>query len=689
MGFISLSDLRIEYSPCNLAFLESFQQDCVMKESKMKESKQLMSELLTVSQIFKDRLFRIPDYQRGYAWEERQIEDLIKDITHISGKDHKHYTGSIVVAWNEAAGRFDIVDGQQRITTLIILLNEIKRRNSSRFVEAEHTFINRGNGVFVLELNAESNNFFKEAILDDRKGFTMDIKSLQNLNAAKEFLSRWVDENADRLDSIYHTITEKLGFLCFAPERNEEIGIMFEVINNRGKALSELEKIKNYFIYYSTIHSDGALKDKINSSWGEILKRLNQAGVNRNEDENAFLRNCYIIFHSTNKSKSWYVYDQLKELYPPSIQEGVATNLSQIKRFVDFVHDASRSYAFLWHPTKFTEEYKGSCASEIAMELKKIRCHPTHASILPLYLAAMSYLYERPEEVLTTLKQLEVLNFRVYVLPNPRTSRIDSHQGQLFQWAHNLFWKKGWISEEGYLELMTSEAVSAEEDNFGHLKQRLRDFCLRHCPEEVFVQSLTLDWDESYDYYNWSGLRFFLACYEDYLHKERKESWDIEKILLSNSDAKSEGNANDYLSKEHIWATNNGSDDFANSIHKRRLGNFVLLGLSANIQLSDNDVADKVEFLEKNATTSMRQVNALRKILNSAIELAKSRRSKKTKYYYEDIAKSLIDQRENELIRFALKRWNQPDEKMMRFDRVDSFASSEQGVSKMYFMKSK
>ncbi len=237
-----------------------------MKESKMKESKQLMSELLTVSQIFKDRLFRIPDYQRGYAWEERQIEDLIKDITHISGKDHKHYTGSIVVAWNEAAGRFDIVDGQQRITTLIILLNEIKRRNSSRFVEAEHTFINRGNGVFVLELNAESNNFFKEAILDDRKGFTMDIKSLQNLNAAKEFLSRWVDENADRLDSIYHTITEKLGFLCFAPERNEEIGIMFEVINNRGKALSELEKIKNYFIYYSTIYSDGALKNKNNST---------------------------------------------------------------------------------------------------------------------------------------------------------------------------------------------------------------------------------------------------------------------------------------------------------------------------------------------------------------------------------------------------------------------------------------
>lgn len=651
------------------------------------EGKQLVSELLTTNQIFDGRLFRVPDYQRGYSWEERQLEDLVKDIDYIANREYKHYTGTVVFASKEDKGRFDIVDGQQRITSIVILLNEILKFNPTRFAAIKRTFISR-DGDFVLELNAETDAFFKDLVLRNKDGVYPENKSAKNLSIAKNFFREWVERNADRIDEIYLTVTEKLGFLCFAPTRTDEIGIMFEVINNRGKALSELEKIKNYFIYFATIHGDVDLKDKINSNWGDILKRLNQASVSTNDEENAFLRNCYIVFYSTNKSKSWNVYDQLKELYPPLATDRLPEKLQQIGQFVDFIQGASRNYAFFFHSTRFKEEYDGPSGVEIAAELKKLRCHPTHASILPLYLSAMSYLYDRPSHVCEILELLERVNFRIYVLPNARAARSDSHQGKLFHLANALYGHRAYTFVEDEEKDFTGLSNVKDVDVFKLVKQELHDFCLERCPEEVFVQSLTVDLDEDIDFYQWSGIRFFLACYEEYRNTNRKESWDIERILRSNKEAKKEGSHNDYLSREHIWAAKNRVQDFPeNYVHKRRLGNFVLLGLSANIQLQAHDVEEKVKTLMDKATSSMMQVNDLQLYLDNAIDSVQKKRSKRTKHFFEDVARSVIDQRETELINFALERWKLPDEEMGRFDRVDSFAAQEQGMRRMYYLK--
>ena len=83
--------------------------------------------LLSVPEVFKDRFFKIPDYQRGYSWEvDPQLLDLRKDIENIYSKNYKHFTGTIVAAKiNGSENHLEIVDGQQRLTTLVILLKEI------------------------------------------------------------------------------------------------------------------------------------------------------------------------------------------------------------------------------------------------------------------------------------------------------------------------------------------------------------------------------------------------------------------------------------------------------------------------------------------------------------------------------------------------------------------------------------
>lgn len=100
----------------------------------------MASELQPLSLLFQNRLFRIPDYQRGYAWQQSQLADFWDDLINLQ-EGRYHYTGLLslkplkqneVESWGtdiwlvkKGFKPCHIVDGQQRLTTFIILLNEI------------------------------------------------------------------------------------------------------------------------------------------------------------------------------------------------------------------------------------------------------------------------------------------------------------------------------------------------------------------------------------------------------------------------------------------------------------------------------------------------------------------------------------------------------------------------------------
>ena len=88
---------------------------------------------LTIEQLLQGRLFRIPDYQRAYSWGKKQRSDLFRDIEEIQRSDRDHFMATIVALGGQSrtvgADRFQevsLVDGQQRVTTIIILLKAIK-----------------------------------------------------------------------------------------------------------------------------------------------------------------------------------------------------------------------------------------------------------------------------------------------------------------------------------------------------------------------------------------------------------------------------------------------------------------------------------------------------------------------------------------------------------------------------------
>ena len=248
------------------------------------------AQLLDLPTIFSGNFFTIPDYQRGYAWEKKQVEELLKDVEHLmsDGAALRHYTGTLVLGRPQgvAKGEFHVVDGQQRLTTLVIFLHQLCERlpgdQKTSFLERYLRRGELGNERSVLRLNSDTRTFFERVVLVDgnTEHCPISLEAHQRLLDARNLIGKWLEVQAEvgvELDTIRRTLETRLGFLVYAPKEDAETGIMFEVINNRGKPLSELEKVKNYLIYCCVKLSANTLRESIDQDWSGILKALNES----------------------------------------------------------------------------------------------------------------------------------------------------------------------------------------------------------------------------------------------------------------------------------------------------------------------------------------------------------------------------------------------------------------------------
>ncbi len=463
-------------------------------------------ELVTLPEVFGFGRFVVPSYQRSYSWESEQRKDLLDDLVNIArlrqrGQDQRHFTGTIVAARPTGGDgeALEIVDGQQRLTSLVILIAELLRRPElaqrtitweGKQVPVQEVFLNRiegpGRTVRPLLLNTETDEFFKSVVLENCPQLQdAASKGHSNLADAQREFRSWVNRLGPEgpltpeaaLDAVLHG----MGFLFYAPARSNETGLMFEVINNRGKPLSQLEKVKNYLVYFATRHGTTELDDTVRQAWPHILKDLSDAQLVSNQDEDSFLRAAWIVYAYPGKSESHAVYAGLKALWPPED----AACWQPLTQFVKFLQGAARSVRELRTPTQ-----KGVLSPEEDV-LTDLSCQRSHASVLPLVLAIYARVQEDPTERVRLLRLVEKLNFRHYGLPVAK--RSDTGQGDLFWWAHQFYDK--W-----------SSTLEGARGDSGWLEERLTSFVRDRAPDVELVKALPLDHDEGFDYYSWGSL---------------------------------------------------------------------------------------------------------------------------------------------------------------------------------------
>src|SRR5690625_872259 len=218
----------------------------------------MSSELISLSVLFQNRLFRIPDYQRGYAWKKEQLIDFWEDIINIP-EDRYHYTGLLSLKmlnrdelrmleeddWLIDIGykAYHVVDGQQRLTTFSILMYEIislisnlpenkGKADSDIYIKYESIkdikdqYLLRvrppehliKSFIFGYEIDNPSSKYLIHRIFEEPHGGTLDHSYYtQNLLFAKKFFashlkSLYETEGLAGVEKLYRIITLKLMF---------------------------------------------------------------------------------------------------------------------------------------------------------------------------------------------------------------------------------------------------------------------------------------------------------------------------------------------------------------------------------------------------------------------------------------------------------------------------------------------
>lgn len=193
---------------------------------------------LTLEQLLQDEIYIIPLYQRNFAWEEREIEQLLRDIEE-NNNDH-YYIGTLVVSEEEKAGKrfFEVIDGQQRLTAVNIIYSLL-----SNWFDAQRKF--------ELNLSFESRDKSNFALKQLReKGFLdiVDGASQESLKLAKQTVERFVKEvlGNERAQMKNYLNNKFLKVRIFRVRLHEltDKNHYFEVMNNRGEQLESHEIVK-------------------------------------------------------------------------------------------------------------------------------------------------------------------------------------------------------------------------------------------------------------------------------------------------------------------------------------------------------------------------------------------------------------------------------------------------------------
>lgn len=237
----------------------------------------------TIKEIFQEEGYSIPNYQRDYAWKDKNFRDLWEDLEEAieyNKKGHRHFIGTMVVTKNENNKKlYDIIDGQQRTTTIFMLLHVLASKQNEKDKQETRKYLYQ-KGELKLEVAPQNQSFFKTLLEAAEKENIShcekdaDTEGKQNLfevlKAILDKVSKLSEEEVnERLEALLKMVLMRLE----EPDPGRAIRT-FQSVNDRGVSLLLLDKLKSLLIYYSNTFCDGkrGLDQFINDHFGEIFK---------------------------------------------------------------------------------------------------------------------------------------------------------------------------------------------------------------------------------------------------------------------------------------------------------------------------------------------------------------------------------------------------------------------------------
>ncbi|WQW37891.1 DUF262 domain-containing HNH endonuclease family protein [Helicobacter pylori] len=238
-------------------------------------------ELLTLDGVIEKGVFEIPSYQRGYAWQKEQLEDFWNDLEHVSKLGDKfHYMHSLTLRELEnefESSAFEIIDGQQRLATSLILLGLLAKITQNK--DPKYSLINLEP---ILSYKYYGLNEAFRAIMEEEKDlerFKTSFYAKNLIDAHAFFKEKISDTPVGTLEKMFDALIKKMLFSVVGLNDNRiDPFSSFETINNRGKDLSTLELLKNrlHFVAHKICDEEDLenLQNEINDTYTRIYYDL-------------------------------------------------------------------------------------------------------------------------------------------------------------------------------------------------------------------------------------------------------------------------------------------------------------------------------------------------------------------------------------------------------------------------------
>ncbi|MCQ2948760.1 DUF262 domain-containing HNH endonuclease family protein [Helicobacter pylori] len=533
-------------------------------------------ELLNLDGVIEKGVFEIPSYQRGYAWQKEQLKDFWNDLEHVSKLGDKfHYMHSLTLRESEnefESSAFEIIDGQQRLATSLILLGLLAKITQNK--DPKYYSINL-EPILSYKYYGLSEAF--RAITEEEK----DLKAFKTSFYAKNLIKAYAffkekisDTPVGTLEKMFDALIKKMLFSVVELNDNRiDPFSSFETINNRGKDLSTLELLKNrlHFVAHKICDEEDLenLQQEINDTYTRIYHDLRHF-----EDDHleSFLKHFVAYYYGEKRDFKERLLNTAFDAHKK--YDDLYDEYEKINDLLLYLSYSSKVWYFLH--TLDDEVLRIEITTKTRILLEKIRrlnalsdnaFLPLLLSLLTIQLAVRSgsERHYTTQELEGLLEYLERFGFLIYGVAGRDTAKNE--------WIESAF--RAFKAYKLWEDKITIEDLPTLEKNFFN---KHNNSGLELLEESIHSKKNTEKW------YEWGkALNYLLYEYELHHNPETTLNFDssiesIEHILPQKPDQ-------GYSAEEKNWAKN------PNIVHA--LGNLLLIPKNANSSLSNKPFEEK------------------------------------------------------------------------------------------------
>lgn len=530
----------------------------------------------TIRQLLSGTRYSIDFYQREYKWQTKQVQELLDDLAtkFLDDYDEKHsrdkvqnygyyYLGSIIISRKN--NQNFIIDGQQRLTTLTLLLMHLHHLQGDRQdrVKLEDLIFSEKYGRKSFNIDVEERTKVMDTLYSDpsQNNFSDESESVRNIvdrfNDIEQLLAEEIDEKA--LPYFADWLIENVYLVEITAYSDEDAYIIFETMNDRGLSLSPLDMLKGFLLANITDETKRIDAAKV---WKQIIQDLSDLGKDEDSDAiKAWLRSQYATsIRDRKRGAKPQDFDRIGTEFHRWVREHLEEiGIKESNDFHRFITKELRFYAKQYHRlTKASENLTDG--------LEEVYFNSGHNFTLqyPVILSALS----PDDDEVTISRKIRIVSTFIDILIARRLWNFRLIAYSTMQYAMFLVMRA--IRRKSIPELVQilKDRLAAENEDFT-TNDRLR----MHQQNRYAIQEL-------------------LARMTDFIERESGIPSRFEEYVASGK--------NKY-EIEHIWANHfeRHLDEFGHEADfqefRNRIGGLLILPKSFNASYSDKPYQEKLK----------------------------------------------------------------------------------------------